>query len=95
MTLFATFLDRVLHAGGVACLASCAACDCVRGRVGSLAALLVCISFCLPLFRVPRGGCTYVMLGCSVAVVADTLETVSVCTLGAAWLCCSVGCLFI
>ena len=83
----------MLHPCGVACLASCVARDRVRGRVGSLTALLVCISFRLPLFCVPHGGYTSAMLGCSVAVVAGTLETVSVCTLGAAWLCGSVGCL--
>ena len=93
MTLFATFFDCVLHTGGVACRASCAARDRVRGCVRLLAALLVCISFCLPLCCMPRGGCTSAMLGCSVAVVAGTLKTVSVCTLGAAWLCCSVDCL--
>ena len=83
----------MLHAGGVACCASCAARDRVWGRVRSLATLLVCISLRLPLCCVPHGGCTSAMLGCSMAVVAGTLKTVSVYTLGAAWLCCTVGCL--
>ena len=91
MTLFATFFDCVLYAGGVACCSSCTARDCVRGRVRLLATLLVCISFCLTPCRMTCGGCTSAMLDCSVAVVAGTLKTVSVCTLRAVWLCCTVG----
>jgi hypothetical protein len=33
VTLFAIVLDRVLHAGGVACLASCVAPDCELGTI--------------------------------------------------------------
>ena len=75
----------------MACLASCAACNRVGSCLRSLVvALLDSFPFCFGCVR--RGGCASAMLGFSVAVVAGTLEAVSVCTLGAVWLCCSVAC---
>jgi len=65
----------------------------------SLVVVFGFVLFCMPICCVRRGGCTSAMLGGSVAVdcvmfsVAGTLGTVLLCTLGAAWLCCSVGCL--
>ena len=97
MTPFATCFDCVLQAGGEACHASCVDHDCVYGRVRSLVVVLVFVLFRLPVRCVRSGGCTSAKPGGSVAVdrvmfsVAGTLRTVLVCTLGAAWLCCSVG----